>query len=120
MQTDAHLAYPKSSIAVLAPSDNAADIHPSCNLHLAALFPLCAWWRAEGHCFCVEPQAGQIGFCTGFEAGFVPLQKESHARMGKWQLYLALQFWIWVSTQPFSLYMETGPGLDIVTFESTA
>lgn len=40
--------------------------------------------------------------------------------MGKWQLYLALQFWIWVSTQPFSLYMETGPGLDIVTFESTA
>lgn len=38
----------------------------------------------------------------------------------KLQLCLALQYWLWISTQPFFLHMETLPILDVVTFENTA
>lgn len=116
---------PNSAWLYRAPSDNAADICSSCNPFLGSTVSIvCLVESRRASCFCVEPQAGQARFCTGFgaggKAGFVPFQKEACTRVGKLQLYLALQFWIWFSTQPFFLRMETVPILNVVTFESTA
>lgn len=123
MQTDAYLSNSKFSIAVLAPSDNAADTCSSCNPFLnstVSIVCLVESRRASAFVWSHKQARLASGFGAGGKAGFALFQKETCTRVGKLQLYLALQFWIWVSTQPFFLCMETVPILDVVTFESTA
>lgn len=122
MQTDAYLANSKFSIAVLAP-DNTADVCSSCNPFLdGTVSIMCLVESKRAPAFVWSHKQARLGSVQ--DLGQVGRQVLCHCKRKPVRVWgncnLALRFWMWVSTQPFFLHMETVPILDVVMFESTA